>query len=139
MKIVWTNKKIILIIVCVIIDLLFIYFGISRLNRHQEDCWLHEPSLYDYYSGMEMDNPYLSSGSAVYCESEPLISGVYDVTVSYKTESKSFQVSCSSTVKRQPPPLKFSAWMLPFSSVRKRLTKASPRPLPSSLWELSAR
>lgn len=96
MKIVWTNKKIILIIVCVIIDLLFIYFGISRLNRHQEDCWLHEPSLYDYYSGMEMDNPYLSSGSAVYCESEPLISGVYDVTVSYKTESKSFQVSCST-------------------------------------------
>lgn len=97
MKIVKMNKKRILIVLCVVMDLLFIYFVIGLLNTHQKDCRLNEPSLYDYHGGLETSNPYFASSSTtIYCETEPLVSGVYDVTISYETKGESFQVFCST-------------------------------------------
>ena len=47
------------------------------------------------------------------------------------------QFSGSFTVKRQPRPGRFSCAISPPQTFRMRLTSASPRPLPSSRWELS--
>lgn len=89
------NKKRILVFICGVISILFIYFGLNLLNMHQEDYELYEPSL--YIADVETSNPfYAYSPSTVYCNTGALVSGVYKVTISYKTEGEAFFVSCKT-------------------------------------------